>query len=57
MKHKHSFRIDLLFCIAAVLVFAFIGGTIARGFSLGNKALIDVKTRIVNGVSGNIGEK
>lgn len=57
MKKKNSFRIDLLFCIAAVLLFAFIGGTIARGFLLGNKALIDVKTRIVNGVSGNIGEK
>ena len=45
-------RTDLLFYIAAVLILAFIVGTIASGFSSGNQALIEIKDRIVNGVSG-----
>ncbi len=52
MRKNNSFRIDLLFIIAAVLIAAFIVGTIARGFGLGNQALIEVRDRIVNGVSG-----
>jgi hypothetical protein len=53
MKTKRQdSRATLALYIAAALLLLFIGGTIARGFALGNKALIDVKNDFINAVSG-----
>jgi Ca2+/H+ antiporter len=48
---KQNNRATLALLIFAVLILLFLGGTIARGFALGNKALIDVRDRFVAAVS------
>lgn len=49
---KQDNRATLALYIFAALILLFLVGELGRGFSLGNKALIDVKDRIVNAVSG-----
>jgi len=49
---KQDSRATLALLIFAALILLFLGAEIVRGFALGNKALIDVRDRIVNAISG-----
>ncbi len=52
MRKKQSIRATLALWIFAALILLFLVGELARGFALGNKALLDVQNDIVNAITG-----
>lgn len=49
---RQSNRATLALYIFAALILLFLAGELGRGFVLGNKALLDVKTDFINALTG-----